>query len=42
MDLWGNWDELDTEDRHRVVRALAEQVEVGPTLEGRTLYSPER
>lgn len=42
VDLTAQWDELDVEDRRRVVQALAERIEVGPAVKGRNFYSPER
>ena len=42
VDLTAKWDELDVEDRRRVVQALAERIEVGPAVKGRNFYSPER
>ena len=42
IDLQGKWDDLDVEDRRRVVQALAERIEVGPAVKGRNFYSPER
>jgi hypothetical protein len=42
LDLQRKWDELDVEDRRRVVQALAERIEVGPAGRGRNFCSPER
>jgi site-specific DNA recombinase len=42
VGLQAKWDDLDVEDRRRVVQALAERVEVGPAVRGRNFYSPER
>lgn len=42
LDLQAKWNELDVDDRRRVVRALAEHVEVLPAIKGRNFYSPER
>ena len=42
VDLQAKWDDLDVEDRRRVVRALAERIEVGPAVKGRNFYSPDR
>ena len=36
------WDDLDVENRRRVVQALPEQIEVGPAVRGRNFYWPER
>jgi hypothetical protein len=42
VDLQAKWDELDVENRRRVVQALAERIEVGAAVKGRNFYSPER
>jgi hypothetical protein len=42
LDLQPKWDELDAEDRHRAVQALAERTEALPALRGRSSYSPQR
>jgi len=42
LDLWAKWDDLDVENRRRVVAALTERVEVGPAVRGRNFYWPER
>lgn len=39
VDLQRKWDELDVEDRRRVVRALAEGIEVVPAGKWRNFYS---
>ena len=42
LDLQPRWDDLDVEDRRRVVRAPAERIELLPAVRGRNFYSPER
>ena len=42
LDLRPKWDELDVEDRRRVVQALAGRIEVLPAVKGRNFYMPER
>ncbi len=42
VDMRGKWEDLGTENRRRLVQALAERIEVGPALKGRNFYSPDR
>ena len=42
LDLQPKWDDLDVEDRRRVVQALAERIEVLPAVRGRNFYVPDR
>ena len=42
VDLWAKWDDLEVENRRRVVQALAARIEVQPAVKGRNFYSPER
>ena len=42
LDLVDKWDDLDMDDKRRVVQALAEKVEVFPAVKGRNFYTPER
>ena len=42
LDLRAKWDDLGIDSRRRVVRALAERIEVGPAVRGRNFYSRDR
>lgn len=42
VHLQAKWDDLELEDRRRVVQALAERIDVSPAVKGRNFYSSER